>query len=51
MKERGMICVLVKSWGHIFSGSFGSEVDEEQTSQTSRLVWWTVKSGPDYSVV
>ena len=40
MKERGMICILVKCWVRIFSGSFGSAV------QTSRLVWWMVKSGP-----
>ena len=28
MKERGIIDMLVKSWVHTFSGSFGSEVDE-----------------------
>jgi len=28
-------------------GSFSPAVDDkEQTSQTSRLVWWMIKSGP-----
>ena len=39
----GMICILVKSWVHIFSSSFGSAVDERTGNDLYNVYWLSLR--------